>query len=64
MPTKLTTTRKRLLLAAATLLLTTLTIGAARSTVKEADCAAGCPTASPCEPCPDCPLSGCPKRAS
>ena len=62
----MTTTWKRLLLAAATLMLTALTFVGASATAKP-DCASACPKASPCdqpcEHCPDCPLSGCPKRA-
>ena len=62
----MTTTWKRLLLATATLMLTALTLVGASSTARP-DGASACPKASacdrPCEPCPDCPLSGCPKRA-
>jgi hypothetical protein len=61
-------TRRKLLLAAATLALATLTIGGASATAThtgqagKADCGVSCPKTPPCEPCPDCPLSGCPKR--
>jgi hypothetical protein len=61
----MTTMRKKLVLAAATLMLTALTLGGASAA--KIDCAAACPKASPCpepcSPCPDCPLSGCPKQA-
>ena len=71
----MTLTRKKLLLGIATLALAMLTIGGASATavakngkaVATADCAAECPKTKPCDqpcqPCPDCPLSSCPKRA-